>query len=355
VSGGVTNVLAGATNATYTTAPVLDGNSGTGYFVVVSNSLNTVASTTAILTAGHLLASSGYLRNDQYTNLTGGLNILVSQIYPASAFTAGTVPSRTEYLSVFDGNQNLPANSGQRIYGWFTPAASGDYVFYMTADDAGALWLSTDSGPVNVYQIAQSQAWMLDRDWTCQDTNSQEYTSYFSTGEWRSDQFGLGGGLNSIAGAGAGWSQYPGFNGGDGGIPLVAGTKYYIELDTYQVGGGQAAAVTYKLAGNADPGSNSVSLLVGNNISTLVPDTVLPAPHPVIGNITVSGSQVIINGSNGLVNAVYNVLSSTNLTTPLASWTVAAPQLFDLNGNFHSTNAVVPGVPQTFYRLQQKQ
>jgi hypothetical protein len=49
VIGGVTNVIANATNATYTTAPVLSSNDGTGYFVVISNYLGVATSSVANL------------------------------------------------------------------------------------------------------------------------------------------------------------------------------------------------------------------------------------------------------------------------------------------------------------------
>jgi hypothetical protein len=260
-------------------------------------------------------------------------------------------------LNKFDDNEDLPNNSGQQIYGWFTPPVSGDYVFFMTADNAGVLWLSTNSSSANAYQIAQAQSYMIDRDWTCLNTACTEYLDNYATGEWRSDQFEAGNGNNAIVDyiTTAGWLPYPSFNSGDNGIALVAGTKYYIEMDTYQSAGGECAAVTYKLAGNSDPASNSPSLLMGTNISTLVPDVLVTSSHPVIGKITMSGSNMILSGSNGLVNAVYNVLSSTNVATPLTNWTVTATSLFNVNGNFRITNAIVPGVRQTFYLLQQKQ
>jgi hypothetical protein len=58
---------------------------------------------------------------------------------------------------------------------------------------------------------------------------------------------------------------------------------------------------------------------------------------------------------NGLLNAVYNVLNTTNVATPLTNWTVTATSVFNVSGNFSITNAIVPGMPQTFYLLQQKQ
>jgi len=229
---------------------------------------------------------------------------------------------------------------------------SGDYVFFVTSDDSGVLWLSSDNTPANSYLIAQNQSWMVDLDWTCTSTSCGEYTGgYSADGEFRSDLFVSGGGQNAFNQYTTGWSASPAFNGNDGGITLIAGTSYYIELDHSQTAGGQCAAVTYKLAGNPDPVAGGASLLTSSNISASVPDSAAPAPVPVIAKIALaaSGSKVIINAGNGLLNARCNVLTSTNLT----QWTTSTFGWFDLNGNCNITNAVDPQAPQTFYRLQQ--
>ena len=357
INAGVTNSIDNATNASYTTPPVLDGDTGTGFFVVISNYINQAQSSTAILTAGHMVTASGLLIDDQFYN-TATIPYILIDMYPNSTWLAANQPNNVEYLNTFDSLINdLPIEpppqnpEAERIYGWFTPAVSGDYVFYVASDDAGTLWLSTNNSPANSYLIAQNQSWMVDRDWTCFDTGCGEYTGgYSADGEFRSDLFISGGGPEAYNQYTTGWSATPGFNSNDGGITLVAGTPYYIELDNGYSGiDNQCAAVTYKLAGNSDPVYGSGSLLTRNNISANVPDSALPVPQPKIMNITVSGSNVILTGSNGQLNAVYYVLSTTNLTTPLASWKVSPLNVFDENGNFINTNAV--GAKATFYRL----
>ena len=47
------------------------------------------------------------------------------------------------------------------------------------------------------------------------------------------------------------------------------------------------------------------------------------------------------------------VLTSTNLTTPLANWVPVLTNNYDASGNFSVTNAIVPGVPDKFYLLKQ--
>lgn len=348
IVGGVTNLIPNATNMSYTTPPVQDGDSGNGYYVVASNQNEQLASATALVTAGHMMATSGYLTDAQYFGNYPDTLTALETLYPTASLPD---PDTVEYLNSFTGNADLPGSAGERIYGWFTPPATGDYIFFEASDDGSSLWLSTDSSPNNVYQIAQNQDWMDARDWTCSDTGSGEYT-YFSSGEWRSDQFEMTGGNsgNNIASLISGWAAWPGVN-GDGSIHLTAGNKYYIELDHYQGSGGQNAGVTYKLAGNSDPAPGDASLLTGSAVSSMVPDTILPEPVPQIVNIHISGTNVVVTGTNGWVNAAYNVLTSTNVALPLNQWTVLSSKRIDSNGNFSSTNAV-DTTSQHFYIIQ---
>jgi hypothetical protein len=364
---GVTNALANATNGSYTTAPVPDSVSGTGFFVVVSNFLGQVTSSTAYLTAGHMVTASGLLIDNQFlSGASGNLPYVFINMYPDSSWFAANPPTLAEYLNTFETISNLPVvpppfyPEAEQIYGWFTPAVSGDYVFFVTSDDAGTLWLSTNNSPANSYLIAQNQAWMCDRNWTCTNTDCGEYVEgYSADSEFRSDLFISGGGQEVYSDNYTTWTATPNFNSSDSGIPLVAGTPYYIELDNYFLGlppnnGGspnQCAAVAYKLASQPDPVSGSAPLLTSNNISASVPDSVPPAPTPVLTAIALaaSGSEVIIHADNGLVNARCNVQTSTNLT----QWVTSASGWFDLSGNFRITNAIVTNAPQTFYRLQE--
>jgi hypothetical protein len=358
VSGGVTNLVPGATNSFYTTPPVQDSDTGTGYFVVAANSLNSVTSTTAILTAGHVVSPApGVLENDEFN--TGGFSsalTALTSIYPGSPWLTTNTPGPIEFLASFKDHADLSDNSAERIYGWFTPAVTTNYVFFVASDDAGVLWLSTNNSPSNVFEIAQNQGWMTcgndgPTDWTLSNTGTGE-EPHRSSGEWRSDQFELNGGPAAIAGVIFGsWSAWPGLN-VDGSIPLTGGARYYIELDHQQGGGGQGAAVTYKFAGAPDPATGSAPLLAGNNLSTIsAPDYVLSKPQPRITKTSASGSSLTISGTNGLVNAQYYVLSSTNVALPLVNWTITATQRFDASGNFSYTTSVIPSVPRKFYRI----
>ncbi|HTX21967.1 MAG TPA: chitobiase/beta-hexosaminidase C-terminal domain-containing protein [Candidatus Aquilonibacter sp.] len=77
----------------------------------------------------------------------------------------------------------------------------------------------------------------------------------------------------------------------------------------------------------------------------------LPQP-PNIGSIELSGSNMLFNGANGIPQSPYFVLMSTNVTLPLADWTVVATNVFDAGGNFTFTNTANPNAPQQFYKLE---
>jgi len=115
----------------------------------------------------------------------------------------------------------------------------------------------------------------------------------------------------------------------------------------------------------ADPFPNLVlGTLPAGVTATLVDDqanatidlniTSAPAPSvpPTINNITISGRNIIISGTNNIGSAgTFHLLTSTNLSLPLANWTVLTNSSFN-NGNFSITNAIDPTKPAGFYILQ---
>jgi fibronectin-binding autotransporter adhesin len=74
-------------------------------------------------------------------------------------------------------------------------------------------------------------------------------------------------------------------------------------------------------------------------------------PIPKITNFGVIGGNVVFSGTNGPANASYVVLTATDVTLPLASWTPIATNTFNGSGNFSFTNGA-PADPQRFYLLQ---
>ena len=82
-------------------------------------------------------------------------------------------------------------------------------------------------------------------------------------------------------------------------------------------------------------------------------DVSVLAAQPSIVSISLSGTNLVVNGSNGLSGRTYVVLMSTNLTLPSSQWTPVATNVLNADGNFTitATNAVDPNALQRFYRL----
>ena len=80
----------------------------------------------------------------------------------------------------------------------------------------------------------------------------------------------------------------------------------------------------------------------------------LVLPQPTITNVNLSGTNLVLNGSNGQAGRTYVTLMSTDLTKPLGQWASVATNLLYLDGSFSftATTAVTPGAPRQFFRLQ---
>lgn len=73
---------------------------------------------------------------------------------------------------------------------------------------------------------------------------------------------------------------------------------------------------------------------------------------PKFTGISLSGGNIVISGTNGVASTQYYVLTSTNLATPVASWTPIATNTFNANSSFSFTNSLAPSAPRRFYLIQ---
>jgi hypothetical protein len=83
--------------------------------------------------------------------------------------------------------------------------------------------------------------------------------------------------------------------------------------------------------------------------------SVLPAQlAPGIASLSLSGANLVLNGTNGQSGGTYTVLMSTNVALPLSQWKPVATNVLSAGGDFTitATNAVSPAVPQRFFILQ---
>jgi len=77
-------------------------------------------------------------------------------------------------------------------------------------------------------------------------------------------------------------------------------------------------------------------------------------PPPTLAGIQLSGSDVVINATNGYIGGTYFVLSDTNLSAPLNQWTPILTNVLGASGSFSLTisNSLAAHVPRQFYILR---
>jgi len=79
---------------------------------------------------------------------------------------------------------------------------------------------------------------------------------------------------------------------------------------------------------------------------------VIGTAQPVFASTTLSGTNLVITGTNGTPGTNYTVLTTTNLTIPLSNWVSILTNQFSPTGAFSFTNAIAPGEPQRYFRIR---
>jgi autotransporter-associated beta strand protein len=125
------------------------------------------------------------------------------------------------------------------------------------------------------------------------------------------------------------------------GPALTAGDKF--KLFNQAVVGGE----TFPVSGAGAVWTNK--LAVDGSIEVLS----ATVSHPVINNVVIAGgTNLVFSGTNGSAGGSYHIVSSTNLASPFAGWTVESAGTFSGSGAFSVTNSMTPGTPQKFYLLK---
>jgi uncharacterized repeat protein (TIGR03806 family) len=122
-------------------------------------------------------------------------------------------------------------------------------------------------------------------------------------------------------------------------FPLIAYTSFTGSVSNNFVKGALPPGFSASLLDNAT--QHRIDLVIAQSTNVT----------PRFGNLNVSGSNLIFNGSNGLPGGNYYVLSSSNVALPLGQWTRIATNPFDLNGAFNFTNGIGTNA-SLFYLLQ---
>ena len=100
----------------------------------------------------------------QVPDLTGNAN------YPAN-------PSYSEEVTSLEAPSDFADDFGSRLHGWLLPETSGDYTFWIAADDGCELLLSTSDNPADAVSIAGHTSWTGSRDWDSMESQKSEPVS----------------------------------------------------------------------------------------------------------------------------------------------------------------------------------
>lgn len=105
---------------------------------------------------------------------------------------------------------------------------------------------------------------------------------------------------------------------------------------------------------NVSPAIPRVNLAWNTNTLATGVLTIISSPtaRPMFGSLTMAGNNLAMSGSNGVPGWSYCLLTSTNLSLPVTSWTVIATNSFDGLGDFNFTCVVDPDSPQQYFLLQ---
>jgi hypothetical protein len=264
---------------------------GASYDLTVSNvkdvSGNVLSPNTAKLYANTFRA--GLLN---YKRWEGGNN-MANLLGDALRFANPTVVDTRTIMQT--GGQNNTYVAGtylDRVDGFFIPTVSTNYVFFVSADNDGYLYLSTDSDPANKKMIAADVGWQNTATWTGPGGDTAKRRGD-GTGngpfENRSDELltsqraingtGLLNGLLTADGVDPDpWPQVDA--NGNAVISLKAGQRYYFALWHSEGDSGRAEA-TFKYAGAEDPANGTASIITNTFIGAYADPTSFP---PTITN-----------------------------------------------------------------------
>jgi len=197
----------------------------------------------AVVLTGSVLSAD--IRRDLWEpfgqNKTAYTEVLMRQ------FDAGfRKPHKTDALASFEvPNRAGKQDYAQRLYGFLLPAVTGEYSFYISADDHGSLLLSSDESEANAKIIARSGSWPKFRNYT----------------------------------------QYPSQTSKK--IRLEKGKKYYIEAAMMNTNGPGYISVAWKI-----PGSGKIETIPGAALAFSVRKLYRPVDRRAAKQFSVAGFYI---------------------------------------------------------------
>lgn len=225
-----------------------------------------------------------------------------------SSLPLTTTPNQTDInLNSMEDLGSYPANTGERLRGYFTAPSTGNYYFWIAASNAAELWISNDDEPVNLIRRASVTApGTTVQQWNAQVTQRSPWLS------------------------------------------LVQGHRYYYEVlhNTGSSGTGNNLSVTYQVdpsgfvtvPASSTPLPRYLATQFDYPVTLTTPGTVYVANlAPVLGTGSSASGSATLRLNAAKTQALIH-FSYGNLSSPQTSYAIYGPNnngtkdiLYDIN------------------------
>ncbi len=115
-----------------------------GDYQVVITTTNSSGTGTSVLNL-HVDENPGTVPREYWSGIAGN---------KVSSIPTGTNPTGTTNLNSLEGPTNSGSDFGARIRGYLTAPVTGNYYFWIAANNSAELWISNDAEPVNIFRRA---------------------------------------------------------------------------------------------------------------------------------------------------------------------------------------------------------
>ena len=295
--GHAVTLQVGNNNASPTFSGILSGTGGV---------LNKIGAGTLTLGGTNVYTGS--------TTVSAGVLALAEPANLASSPTITINPGATLDVSQ-RANQTLTLNSGQTL-------AGGGAINGSLTNNPGSILFVGGSGAINAFSVSSTVS-----------LQGTTFVEIINNGT-QFDMLQASGGM--VYGGTLVVSNLDNVN------PFATGQSFQL----FSAGGGFTGAFSNIVPATPGPG------LAWDTSGLLSSGTLTIVSTPSFNSVVLSGTSLVVSGTNGTAGTSYEVLTSTNLALPLSQWTTNASSQFDGSGNFSFTNNVNPNSRQQFYLLK---